>query len=92
MNEGISKIAHTLTLTDRSRLLLTGVEDVIRFDEGAVVLATVAGTLAIEGEGLHIKQMNIDSREFAIEGKIGSLCYLDKRSKKRGLWKSGGDR
>ncbi len=92
MNEGISKSAHTLTLTDRTSVLLTGVEDVIRFDEGAVVLATVAGTLAIEGEALHIKQMNVDSREFGIEGKIHSLGYLDKRPRGRGLWKSGRER
>ncbi|MBQ8289018.1 MAG: hypothetical protein IJX76_09695, partial [Clostridia bacterium] len=46
----------------------------------------------IEGEGLHIKQMNVDSREFGIEGKINSLCYLDKRPRGRGLWKSGRDK
>ncbi|MBQ7355526.1 MAG: YabP/YqfC family sporulation protein [Clostridia bacterium] len=92
MIEGTPKSAHTLTVIDRSSVLLTGVEDVIRFDEGAVVLSTVAGTLAIEGEGLHIKQMNVDSREFGIEGKINSLGYLDKRARGRGLWKSGRDK
>ena len=75
MNEGINKTAgHTVTVCGRQSVLLTGVEDVINFDEGAVVLATLQGTLAIEGEGLHIKQMNVDSREFGIEGKINSLC------------------
>ena len=92
MNEGHPKPAHTVTIEDRGCVLLTGVEDVISFDEGAVVLSTVAGTLAIEGEGLHIKQMNVDSREFGIEGKINSLCYLDKRPRGRGLWKSGRDK
>ncbi|MBQ8289171.1 MAG: YabP/YqfC family sporulation protein, partial [Clostridia bacterium] len=49
MNEGHPKTAHTVTIEDRGSVLLTGVEDVISFDEGAVVLSTVAGTLAIEG-------------------------------------------
>ncbi len=93
MNEGIPFVskgsAHTVTLKSRAEVLLTGVEDVIRFDEGAVVLSTTEGTLAIEGESLHIKQMNVDSREFGIEGKIHALCYLDKRPRGRGLWKSG---
>ncbi len=84
-----TKGAHTVTLVDRCDLALTGVEDVIRFDEGAVVLATTEGTLAVEGEGLHIKQMNVNSREFGIEGKITSLCYLEGRPRGRGLWKSG---
>ena len=90
MNEGVNKTAgHTVTICNRQRVLLTGVEDVINFDERAVVLATLQGTLAIEGEGLHIKQMNVDSREFGIEGKIYSLCYLDKRSRKRGIFSRG---
>ncbi len=86
MNEGMKLTGHTVTICNRQSVLLTGVEDVVNFDEGAVVLATVQGTLAIEGEGLHIKQMNVDSREFGIEGKISSLCYLDKRSRRRGLF------
>ena len=89
MNEGITHTGHTVTICGRQSVLLTGVEDVINFDEGAVVLATLQGTLAIEGEGLHIKQMNVDSREFGIEGKIHSLCYLDKRSRRRGLFHRG---
>ncbi len=88
MNEGQKSAGprHTLTLKGRAELLLTGVEDVIRFDEGAVVLSTADGTLAIEGEALHIQQMNVDSGEFGIEGKIGSLCYLEERRGRRGLW------
>lgn len=80
---------HTVTIRDRGAISLTGVEDVIRFDESAVVLSTVAGVLAIEGEGLHIKQMNVESREFGIEGKICSLCYTEGRSRTRGFRKRG---
>lgn len=80
--------AHRVTLCDRSSVSLTGIEDVISFDETAVVLSTAQGTLAIEGEGLHILQMNVDSKEFGIHGKINSLCYLDRRVRGRGLFKS----
>ena len=92
MNES-KHTGHSVTICDRQSVLLTGIEDVLNFDEGAVVLATTLGTLAIEGEGLHIKQMNVDSREFGIEGKIFSLCYMDKRSRRRGLFqRSDSDR
>ena len=91
MNEGMKNPGHTVTICNRQSVLLTGVEDVLNFDEGAVVLATTLGTLAIEGEGLHIKQMNVDSREFGIEGKISSLVYLDKRSRRRGLFHRSGN-
>lgn len=88
MIEG-KNMGHSITICDRHSVLLTGIEDVLNFDEGAVVLATTLGTLAIEGEGLHIKQMNVDSREFGIEGKIFSLCYMDKRARGRGLFRKG---
>lgn len=90
MNEGFKSSPHIVTISGRSDVMLSGVEDVIRFDESAVILSTTEGTLAIEGEGLHIKQMNVDSREFGIEGKICSLSYLEGRPRGKGLWKSGG--
>lgn len=89
MNEGQSRGAHTVIIRDRAGVLLTGVEDVIRFDESAVVLSTVEGVLAIEGEGLHIKQMNMESREFGIEGKIHALSYPEGRPRPRGFRKRG---
>ena len=79
------KGTHRVTLCDRTSVSLTGIEDVISFDETAVVLATTQGTLAIEGENLHILQMNVDSKEFGIHGKICSLCYVERRAKGRGL-------
>ena len=82
------RITHRVTLCDRKSVSLTGVEDVISFDESAVVLSTNHGTLAIEGEGLHILQMNVDSKEFGIHGKICSLCYVERRARGRGLFKS----
>ena len=90
MNEPFkeAKGNHQVTIRDRKSVTLTGIEDVISFDETAVVLSTVEGTLAIEGEGLHILQMNVDSKEFCIEGKICALSYLDRRPRGRGLFRN----
>lgn len=90
MNESakLGAVAHEVTVRDRKSVALTGIEDVISFDETAVVLATTHGTLAIEGEGLHILQMNVDSKEFRIDGKVCALSYIDRRPKGRGLFKS----
>lgn len=79
---------HEVIVRDRKSVCLTGIEDVISFDETAVVLSTTHGTLAIEGEGLHILQMNVDSKEFRIDGTVCALNYIDRRQRGRGLFRT----
>ena len=45
-------LPHKLTLTERKTLTLTGVTDVISFDENTVLLTTTLGRLEIQGESL----------------------------------------
>ena len=40
---------HGLTLQDRSRMSLSGIKDVITFDDSQVILNTDLGTLTIRG-------------------------------------------
>ena len=42
-------LAHRLELEGRERLTVSGVEDVERFDESTIVMATCAGTMVISG-------------------------------------------
>ena len=83
------KGTHYISISDREKMEVRGVTDVVSFDESAVVLSTVEGVLAIEGEGLHIKQRNMESREFGIEGKIHALSYPEGRPRPRGFRKRG---
>ena len=67
--------AHSLTLTERKRLSLTGVEDVDCFNEQIVVLRTSLGTLSVAGAGLNICQLSLDSGCLEIEGEVEALEY-----------------
>lgn len=87
VGEGSEK-GHSLLIENRARLALTGIEDVISFDERTVVLASTAGLLTIDGESLHIIQMNIDSKELGIEGKVNGISYIDKPIRRSGLLRS----
>lgn len=69
--------AHRLELTGRERLLVSGVEDVERFDETGIVMTTAAGTLVISGEDLHIGKLSLDGGELHVEGRIDSVAYED---------------
>ena len=52
--EDMSAMQHRLELDGRERLVVTGVEEVERFDEEEIVMSTTAGTLVVGGTGLHI--------------------------------------
>ena len=50
--------SHSLRLTERKSLSVTGVTEVVRFDEDAVVLQTDMGTLTVQGEQLQLKELD----------------------------------
>lgn len=72
---------HLLSVENRRQLMASGVLDVDRFDEKAVVVLTNLGVLTVEGEDLHINRLNVESGEIAIEGEIDRLQYADLKEK-----------
>lgn len=66
---------HHVILEDRSRLSVTGVEDVVSFDESEIITRTGQGTLIIRGTGLHIGKLTLDNGEVSIDGLIQELSY-----------------
>ena len=75
--EEISVMQHRLELDGRERLLVTGVEEVERFDEEEIVMNTTAGVLVVGGTQLHIGKLNLDGGELHVDGRIDSLTYED---------------
>ena len=76
-------LPHKLTLNERNHLTMTGVSEVVSFDETAVVLHTAQGTLLVQGEGLQLKNLSLESSQVAVEGEICALVYEDSRPAKR---------
>lgn len=81
--------AHEVVLTNRERLRIRGVLHVDSFDERQIVLDTDLGTLTIQGEDLQIRQFDLESGDFAVDGTVTSLVYAararDTRGRARGL-------
>ena len=69
--------AHRLELVGRERLMVSGVEDVERFDETGLIMSTSAGTLVITGEDLHIGKLSLDGGELHVDGRVDSVSYED---------------
>ena len=78
-------VHHQLTLDGRERLTVSGVQDVERFDENMIVMATSAGTLVVTGERLHIGKLSLDGGELHVDGQIDALQYEDGGASPRGL-------
>lgn len=72
-----AQLIHSVILEGRERLTVSGVEAVESFDEAAVVMNTVKGTLVIRGQELHMEKLSLDSGEAALAGHVDSLEYED---------------
>lgn len=81
MPEQFVKSSHSLILDNRNTLTLTGVNDVLGFDEQTVNLMTESGGLIVKGESLHISKLNLDSKDVSIDGTINSLQYFSQSAK-----------
>ena len=68
---------HRLELTGREALVVTGVEEVARFDEEEIVMVTSLGTLVVSGTGLHIGKLDLEGGELHVDGSIHTLLYED---------------
>lgn len=78
-------LPHKLTLDERKSLTMTGVTEVVSFDEGTVVLRTCLGTLLVQGQELQLKNLTLDGGNVAVEGHISALSYEEPR---QGGWLS----
>lgn len=78
-------LPHKLTLNERKSLTMTGVNEVISFDENTVFLTTTLGRLEIQGENLQLKNLSLEGGQVAVEGDISALYYTQPREK-RGFW------
>ena len=70
---------HKLTLNERKNLTMTGVTEVLRFEESAVVLQTALGTAVIQGQDLKLKTLSLEGGQVAVEGSISALIYEEPR-------------
>ena len=76
--KSITNTVQNLILENRGKLTITGVLDVLSFDDQLVVLETELGLLTVKGDNIRINKLSIDASEVIVEGEINSLNYSDK--------------
>ena len=80
---------HCLILEHRRSLKITGVTDVVAYDENIVQLKTVDQDLEIRGEGLHMRQLVLEQGIIEVDGTIQSMEYQNSKGLGQGesFWK-----
>ena len=77
-------VIQNLILENRGKLSISGVLDVLSFDDQIVIVETELGLLTVKGENLRINKLSIDTSEVIVEGEIYNLAYsendMDKKS------------
>lgn len=77
-----TNIVQNLILENRGKLTVSGVNDVLSFDDQVVMVETELGLLTVKGENIRINKLSIDTSEVIIEGDISYLAYSDKELEK----------
>ena len=73
--------SHGLRMEDRKKLTMTGVSEVVRFEENSVVMQTGLGLLNIHGQDLQLKNLSLEGGEAMVEGYITALIYEEPRER-----------
>ena len=80
----LTNVIQNLVLENREKLNVSGVNDVLSFDDQVVIMETELGLLTIKGENLKINKLSIDTSEVIVEGRINNLTYSDHQVKTEG--------
>lgn len=79
----LNNVIQNLILENRNKLSISGVKDVLSFDDQVVIMETELGLLSVKGENLKINKLSIDTSEVIIEGEINNLSYSDHTKKEQ---------
>jgi sporulation protein YabP len=83
INNLANSVIQNIILENRNKLNISGVQDVLSFDDQVVIIETDLGLLTVKGENLKINKLSIDTEEVIIEGEINNLGYSDHTKKEQ---------
>ena len=81
-----TNVVQKVILENREMLSISGVLDVLSFDDQIVILETELGLLTIKGDNLRINKLSLDTAEVIIDGEVYNIGYSEKDTNQ----KSGG--
>ena len=75
-----TNLPHSIQLNERKNLTVSGVTEVVSFDDSTVVLQTALGTLIVQGHQLQLKTLSLEGGQVAVDGTVSALVYEEPRT------------
>ena len=74
----VTNVIQNVILENREKLSISGILDVLSFDDQIVILETELGLLTVKGDNLRINKLSLDTAEVVVDGEISNLGYSEK--------------
>lgn len=82
MDKDIISTNHSVSITERKNIMITGVKKIESFDEEEFLLETNMGYIIIKGKGLEIIKLDTYQGNVSIKGLLNGLTYMENGHKK----------
>jgi len=76
----LQELPHDLKLEGREKLTLSGITEVVSFDDTAVIMHTPLGRLTVLGQQLQLRALTPEGGNVTVRGQIDALSYEQPRS------------
>jgi sporulation protein YabP len=84
----IDNYNHTITLTERKNIIISGVRKIENFDDEEFFIESTMGFIIIKGNNLELLKLDTLSGNVSIKGKFNSIAYVEdkKMTKEEGMF------
>ena len=72
-----NNVEHSLTLTNRKYLTITGVDKVISIKPELLQLKSVAGNILIAGQNIEVTKLDLEQHTVTLTGKFDNIRYIE---------------
>lgn len=80
---GAERQTHGIQLEMRKEMHLTGIREVISFDEQCAVFRSACGELSVEGADLKVGVLDTDRGVVTLSGKVDAMYYTDEKPEEK---------
>ena len=71
-----SRIIQNVIIESRKKLCVSGVKQVISFDDETVLLESTLGKMTVKGENIKIESFNTETGDLSASGTIHAVVYM----------------